>query len=152
MVRELGGDDVGQQPRAAQPLGDRPDLRRAGGPQPLLGGNRRRVTRRAGVALADRAQDEQPGRLQVELLGGLRADAHARPAAARAALLRVGQVVDHLAPLAVLGQHAAAVLVAPRCGLGCGGNRGRALPFGAAAEAVLERLVELGLQRRVVGA
>jgi hypothetical protein len=84
VVGELGGDDVSQQSRAAQPLGDRTNLGRPGGLQPLLGGDRGRVAPPAGVALADGAPHEEASRLQVELLGRLLTDADARLAAAGA--------------------------------------------------------------------
>ena len=113
VVGELGGDDVGQQTRTAQPLGDRPDLRRAGGLDALLRRHGRRVAVPAGVALLDGAEDEELGRFQVELLGRLLADARPRPTAARAELLGLGQVVDDLATFEVFGQRRAAVLITP---------------------------------------
>jgi hypothetical protein len=151
MVGELGRKDVGQQPRAAQPLGDRADLLRPGRPQALLYRHARRVTVLAGVALLDGAADEEPRRLQVELLGGLLADADARPAATGTALLRLGQVVDDLAALQVFGQRCPAVRGGLPRPVGLG-DRGDGLTFRAAAEAVLQGRVELGGQVGVLRA
>ena len=61
VVGELGGDDVRQQPGAAQPLGDRPDLRRPGRPEALLGRHRGRVAVPAGVGLLDGAAARRTG-------------------------------------------------------------------------------------------
>ncbi len=150
VVGELGGDGVGQQPRTAQPLGDRADLGRTGGRDALLGRHRRRVAVAAGVALLDRAEDEERGRFEIELLGRLLSDARAGPAAARAELLGRGQVVDDLPPFEVLGQGRATVLIASGWLLG-GGHRRWRPAFAPAAEPVLQGGVEFGLQFGVLG-
>ena len=151
VVGELGRDDVGQQSGAAQPLGDRPDLGRPGGLQPLLGGDRRRVAAPAGVALPDGAQHEEACRLQVELLGRLLTDADARLAAAGTELLGLGQVVYDVATLQVLGQGGTTVLVASGRRLVLAGP-GPGLTLAAATEAVLQGRVQLAAQLGVLGA
>src|SRR5262249_62266600 len=90
----------------------RPAWRRPARGDARLGRHRLRVTVHTGVAPADGAAHEEHRRLQVELLGGLLADAHARPATAGTELLRLSQVTNDLAARQVLGQGAAAVLVA----------------------------------------
>src|SRR5262249_54187649 len=99
----------------------------------------------ARITPPDRAEDEEPGRFQVELLGGLLPDARPLPAAARAELLGGTQVVDDLAALEVLGQRRAAVLITSGGWLLDRRHRrwGAAL---AAAEPVLQRRVQLGRQ------
>ena len=94
-------------------------------------------------------QHEEACRLQVQLLGRLLADADARPAAAGAELLRLGQVVDDLAAFEVLGQGGAAVRVAlARSARSVGAVRACARRSRAAAEAVLQGRVEFATQRR----
>jgi hypothetical protein len=86
------------------------------------------------------------------LLAGLRADADARLATAGAELLRLGQVVDDLTPLEVLGQRRTAVPVAPAPGLVGACRRPGPGALGAAAEAVLQGRIELAFQLGVLGA
>ena len=150
VVGELGGDDVGQQAGAAQPLRDRPDLGGAGGLDTLLHRHGCRVAVPAGVTLLDGAEDEEPGRFQVELLGRLLPDACPRPAAARAQLLRLGQVVDDLAAFEVVGQRGAAVRVPPGWRL-VGGAHRRRTAFAPATESVLQSRVQFGRQVGVLG-
>lgn len=150
MVSKLGGDDVGQQARAAESLGHRADLGGSGGLHPLGGGNLVRGAMGASVGLLDRAQDEEPRRLQVQLLRGLGADADARLATTRAALLGRGEVVDHVPAFQMVGQGRPAVRRG-LAGLVRRGGRGRRPAFRAAAEAVLQGGSELGAQFGVLG-
>jgi hypothetical protein len=152
VVGKLGGDDVSQQAGAAQPLGDRTDLSRPGGLQPLLRRDARGVAVPAGVALLAGPQHEEAGRLQVELLGRLLADTHPRPSATGAEFFGLGQVVDDVPARQVLGQHSPAVLV-PTFGRFVVGLGFTAFgpAFAAAAEAVLQGRVELGFQLGVLG-
>ena len=86
------------------------------------------------------------GRLQVQLLRRLRADADARPAAAGAAFLGLGQILHQLATRQVFGQGSAAMRVTLGCRLGVAGNALRRAAFTAAAEAVLQGRIELAAQ------
>jgi hypothetical protein len=149
VISELGGDDVGQQPRPAQALGDGADLGRPRRLQALLRRHRRRVAMPAGVTLPDSTEHEKACRLQVQLLGGLFADANTRLATAGTEPLRLGQVVDDLAPLEVLGQGGAAVRVV-RAWRPLGVRVASGLAFGAPAEALLHGRVELAAQLGVL--
>ena len=112
VIGELRGNDVGQQTRTAQAPGDRPDVERSGGRDALLRRHARGIAVPARVALLARAQNEEPGRFQVQLFGRLLTDGHAQLTAARAQLLRIGEVVDRVASLEVFGQRRAAVGIA----------------------------------------
>src|SRR5438094_137036 len=68
LIGEFGRDDVRQQPRATQAASDRADFRRPGGLEALLHRHRLRLAVLAGVALLNGAQDQEVGRLQVQLL------------------------------------------------------------------------------------
>ena len=103
----------------------------------------------AGVAPLAGAEHEEPGRVQVQLLGRLLADALPRPPARRAPLLLVGQVVNHVPPFEVFGQRLPAVLVASARGLRVG--RCGLLALAATTEPVPGGRVELGLQLGVLG-
>src|SRR5262249_34188691 len=144
VVGELGGDGVGQQPRAAQPLGNRTDLSGAGGPDALLARHGRGNAMPTGVTLLDGAADEEAGRVAIELLGRLLPDARPRSTTTRAHLLRGGQVVDDLAAFEVFGQRRAAVFIAPGRWLLGGGHRRWCAAFTPTTEAMLQRRVELG--------
>lgn len=141
-----------EQPRTARPLGDRTHLCRPGGRDPLLARLDRGVAVPTGVTPLAGAEHEEPGRVQVQLLGRLLADALALPTAGRTALLVVGQVVDHVPTFEVLGQRRTTVLVAPSRGLRVGGYGRGLLALAAAAEPVPGGRAELGLQLGVLGA
>ena len=148
--------DIVKPPKPQPPPGQ--DKRKAGGQpghpkhEPLLGRHRRRLAVLAGVGLPDGAQHEETRRLHVQLLGRLLADAGALLAAAGAELLRLRKVKDHLTPLQVPGQGGAAMFVALLGGLlGAGRRPGPELALGAAAEAVLQRLLQLLAQLGVLG-
>jgi hypothetical protein len=150
--RELGGNDLGQQTRAAQPLGNRADLGGTGGPDALLRRHDLGVTVPTGVTLLDGAEDKEPSRFQIELLGVLLPDARPRLTAARTQLLRLGQVVNDRTTFEVLGQWRAAVVIALGRWLLGGGNRRWCATFAPATEPVLQGRVELGLEFGVLGA
>jgi hypothetical protein len=61
------------------------------------------------------AEDEEPRRLQVELLGRLLTDAGLLPAAARTQHLDRGQIVDDVAAFRVLGQRRWCMQRSPGC-------------------------------------
>src|SRR5271169_4123378 len=112
VVGKLGNDEGRQQPRPTQPTSNWSHLRRPGGLEALCDWRRVGVALLAGIGLLHRAPHEDARRLHVQLFGGLTADADARFTTAGAELLRLGQIVDDLTALEMLGQRAAAVLVA----------------------------------------
>ena len=136
VVGELGREHVGQQARPAQPLGDRADGGGAGGGDPLVRRDRRRVAPAAGVAHPHGAADEERDGVAIQLLGRLLADPGPRPTATRAGPFALAQVVGDGAALQVRGQRRAAVSV-PRPGWAVGirrGDAGACRPLGPAAE------------------
>ena len=151
VIGEFGRDDVRQQSRATQTPSDRADFRRPGGLEALFHRHRLRLAVLAGVALLEGAQDKEVSRLQVELLRRLRADADARPAAAGAAFLGLGQIQHDLAPRQLFGQGSAAMRVTLGCGLGVAGNSLRRAAFTAATEAVLQSGIEFAVQFGILG-
>lgn len=104
VVGELARQDVRQQPRSAQPLGDGADRCRSRGHAPFLGRDVARLARPANVGLAGRLAHEEGDGVAVELLDRVGADAHSLLSAARTVLLVAGQVVDDFAAFEVGGQ------------------------------------------------
>jgi len=100
----------------------------------------------AGIALLACSQNEELGRCEIELFGGLLTDALAEPTATRAKFLGIGQIVDDFAAFEMFGQRLSTVFVATRLGLVAGGNWGRDTTFASTTKPMLQGGIEFGLK------
>jgi hypothetical protein len=119
--------------------------------QTLFDWHRHRVAVPTRITHPDRSEDEKSGRLEVELFGRLRADAHPHSTTTPAEFFGLGQIVDNIASLEMFGYRRATMLIAT-AGRLVGGGLGRwGAFFRSTSKTVFQSRIEFGLECRVLG-